>query len=279
MTAQPRFGNPGTRILELPNGGIMNSIGLENPGIEYFAKHISPQLAEKYKFANTKIIANISAATPEEFADMITRLDETCIHAYEINVSCPNLDKKIIGTDPGLVFDVVRAATDATGRPVIVKLSPNVANIAEIAMAAERAGADAISLINTVVGYDINPKTGRSTFYNGVAGISDHEIIRNIALERMINVAKVTGLPIIAGGGIKNAGDVVRFALAGANAFAIGTELLRNPKLMEILPADVTEFLEKHWNTRDIKKITGALHLNTENRTVAQAKMDAIKTR
>ncbi|MCL2629716.1 MAG: FAD-binding oxidoreductase [Alphaproteobacteria bacterium] len=275
ITMNPRPGNRGTRIKELPGGGTMNSIGLENPGVKRFLAEIDRNVRAKYWNKDTKIIANISAFGVEEFSEMIEMLGQSeSIHAYEINVSCPNLgkDKKIIGTDAQMVFDVVKNSVNATSLPIIVKLTPNVTNIAEVALAAQEAGAQAISLINTVVGYDINPYTGRGTFFNGDAGISDHEIVRNIALSRTVSVAKSTTLPIIAGGGIKTDKDIVMFALAGADAFAIGTELLRNPGIIEALPSAVEGFLKEHWGTSDIKDITGRLFLDNEGRTIAQAR-------
>ncbi|MCL1785797.1 MAG: FAD-binding oxidoreductase [Alphaproteobacteria bacterium] len=279
LTRNLRFGNPGTRIKEIPCGGIMNSIGLENPGVEYFVNEISPKIEKKFDGKNTKIIANISAATPQEFAEMIHLLNGSYVDAYEINVSCPNLDKKIIGTNAQLVFDVTKAAHAATlHRPIFVKLTPNVANIGEIAAAAESAGAQAISLVNTVIGYDMDPKTGRSILYNGIAGMSHHAVVREIALAKTIEVVKSTGLPVIAGGGIWDETDIVRFALAGADAFSIGTELLPNPGLMETLPARVKEFLARYWGGKTLGEITGAGYLNNEGRTIADAKLSYIKS-
>jgi len=278
LTKDPRPGNPGTRIAEIQGGGIMNSIGLENPGIIKFLEKIDSKIARKYQDADTAILANIAAATPEEFEYMIEHLDYAkSINAYEINVSCPNLDKKIIGTDAALVFDVVQACRDATDRPIIVKLSPNVTNAGEMAIVAEAAGADAISLINTVVGYDLDPKTGRSVFYNGVAGMSDHPIVRNIAMAKMFEVVKVSGLPIIAGGGIKTAEDVVRYAMMGANAFALGASYMRDPQDLDIFKQDVSEFMKEYHDGKTLADITGAHYVNTMGDTIAGLRLKKIR--
>ncbi|MDR1071917.1 MAG: dihydroorotate dehydrogenase [Rickettsiales bacterium] len=259
LTEKPRVGNPGRRIAELADGGVMNSIGLENPGVAKFLAQTLPAIKAADWYGKTKVIANFSGATPKEYGDMASFLDVDGIDMVEVNISCPNLDKKIIGTDAEETRVVVSAVRHNTSKPVIVKLTPNVANITEIARAAAGGGADAISLVNTVVGFDINPATARATFYNGVAGISGNATVRNIALAKVVELAKAVDVPIIGGGGIQNHEDVVRFALAGAESYQIGTEFLRRPRMIETLPGEVDEYVAKYYAGKRLRDIVGAI--------------------
>lgn len=276
ITKEPRFGNPGRRLAEIPGGGIMNSIGLENPGIESFLKNILPLVKAAYEEERTKIIVNFSASTAKEFGEMARMLSVDGIDALEANLSCPNLNKKIISLDPTETGEVTRAIRENTEKPIFIKLSPDAQNIATIAEAAVAGGANAISLINTVPGFDVDPKTGRTPIYNGVAGTSGNETILRIALRKIMEVAKSVKVPIIGMGGIRTAEDVVKFAMCGANAFMLGSEFLRNPKAPEIISKQLDTFMSEFHPDKTLRDLTGIAYLNTEKTTVYGAKLKAL---
>ena len=224
-TLEPRAGNSGRRIAETP-AGMMNAIGLENPGVEYFLKETLPKL-RKYK---TAILVNISGNTVEEYAALAGRLNVEGVAGLEVNISCPNVKcgGLAFGADPASAMSVVRAVRAASKKPVIVKLSPNVTDIASMALAVESAGADAISLINTLLGMAIDINTWKPVIGNVVAGLSG-PAIKPVALRMTWQVAKAVKIPVIGMGGITSTSDAVEFFLAGASAVAVGTANFVDP--------------------------------------------------
>ena len=245
LTLEERRGNPTPRIAETP-AGILNAIGLQNPGLKKF-KH--SYLA---KIANLEavIIANISGNTVEEYAILATELSQlTGIEAIEVNISCPNVKRGglAFGTDPEEAFRVVKEVVQSTNLPVIAKLSPNVTEISAIAKAVEEAGADAISLINTLLGMKIDIRTGRPFLGNRVGGLSG-PCIRPIAVRMVYQVAQKVNIPIIGMGGIRRLEDVLEFMMAGATAVAVGTGMMIDP----ILPSKLVDQLRVYCQENQI---------------------------
>ncbi|WP_127016336.1 dihydroorotate dehydrogenase [Anoxybacter fermentans] len=253
LTLEERKGNPTPRIAETP-AGILNSIGLQNPGLRQFKEDVLPKLCN----INTCLIANISGNTIEEYgilAEELSQLPE--ISAIEVNISCPNVKKGgiVFGTDPKEAYKVVRHVVEKSTVPVIAKLSPNVTDIREIALAVERAGADAISMINTLLGMKIDIKTGRPALGNIMGGLSG-PAIRPIAVRMVYQTAQVVKIPIIGMGGIRNIEDVVEMLMAGASAVAIGTGTMIDPTLPSRLVRDLDEYCKQN-NITDWKDIIG----------------------
>lgn len=251
-TLNPRPGNPAPRITETPSG-MLNAIGLENPGVDIFVQEHLPYLAQK----NVTVIANIAGNTVDEYAAIAARLEgKAGIAGIELNISCPNVKQggMQFGTDPGLVKEVVEAVKSATTLPVIPKLSPNVTDIVAIARAAWKGGADALSMINTLMGMAIDIKTRRPVLANVVGGLSG-PAIKPVALRMVCQVYREIPLPILGGGGIMNTNDALEFILAGATAVSIGTANFINPRagidiidgigqyLDECGMADISEFI------------------------------------
>jgi dihydroorotate dehydrogenase (NAD+) catalytic subunit len=280
VTKLPRVGNPGTRIYEM-DIGMMNSIGLENPGIEKFLSDTMPQVRDAFAGAKTKIIANFSSNTAEGYGEMAGLLSVPGIDALEVNVSCPNITGKfIIGTNAAQTHEVVKAVRASTNLPVIVKLTPNVSNISEIALAAEEAGADAISLINTLIGTKIDAKTGRHKFFNASAGMSGSDAVKNVAIRMIEDVAKTSSLPIIGVGGIRCAEDVAEFLMAGANAVQIGTQFLKTPnRIADDLPGEVEAFIAKHHTGKTAADLVGTAYLDADGCTIAQKRAQNLAAR
>jgi dihydroorotate dehydrogenase (NAD+) catalytic subunit len=220
VTLEPREGNPPPRIVETP-AGMLNSIGLQNEGIDYFLKEDLPFLA---KF-DTPTIVNIAGETVEEYAELAKILSkEIMVKGIEVNISCPNVKKggMAFGVDAGLTKDVISAVRKATRQPVIAKLTPNVTDITVIAKAAVEAGADALSLINTIVGMSIDIETGKSRLGTQTGGLSG-PAIKPIAVRMVYEVAHTVKVPVIGIGGIMTGNDAVEFFLAGAKAVQVGT--------------------------------------------------------
>ncbi len=224
-TLTPWPGNSGQRIVETP-AGMLNSIGLENPGVDVFLT----QTLDKLKALDTHIIVNISGRTEEEYALLAEKLDVDGVAALEVNISCPNVKQGglAFGTDCAMASGVVEAVKACTKKPVIVKLSPNVTDIAQMAQAVEAAGADAISLINTLTGMAIDIHTWKPKLGNGVGGLSG-PAVKPVAVRMVYQVAKAVKVPIIGMGGIMTADDAAEFLLAGATAVAVGTAQFVNP--------------------------------------------------
>lgn len=246
-TLTPWPGNSGQRIVETP-AGMLNSIGLENPGVDVFLT----QTLDKLKALDTHIIVNISGRTEEEYALLAEKLDVDGVAALEVNISCPNVKQGglAFGTDCAMASGVVEAVKACTKKPVIVKLSPNVTDIAQMAQAVEAAGADAISLINTLTGMAIDIHAWKPKLGNGVGGLSG-PAVKPVAVRMVYQVAKAVKVPIIGMGGIMTADDAAEFLLAGATAVAVGTAQFVNPTAA----LEVVQGLETYVQQRGLENV------------------------
>ena len=227
ISLKPMAGNPPPRIFET-EGGILNSIGLQNPGFQEFIKNKLPH----YKRLKTQLIINFFGNNEKEYVELARRFDDTPgISGLEMNISCPNVKKGgiVFGTDPKIVYRLVRAVRKATALTLIVKLSPNVTDIASMAESAEEGGADAVSLVNTFRAMAVNIHTKRPELGNIIGGLSG-PAIKPIALRMVWEVSRAVNIPTIGMGGIMNAKDAIEFILVGASAIQIGTANLVNPK-------------------------------------------------
>ena len=222
LTRVPREGNKPPRIAETPSG-ILNSVGLQNPGVEHFAKHIMPILAEY----DTNVIANMSGNTIEEYCEMAEILSDTDVAIIEMNISCPNVKHGglAFGTDPKVVNELTSAVKKHSKKPLVVKLSPNVTSITEIAKAAEAGGADGLSLINTLMGMKIDIHTRRPILANNTGGLSG-PAVKPVAVRMIHEVHEAVKLPLIGMGGVMSGEDVIEFMLAGASLVALVQDFL-----------------------------------------------------
>ncbi|MBX3449422.1 MAG: dihydroorotate dehydrogenase [Planctomycetaceae bacterium] len=239
VTPQPRPGNPTPRTVETA-GGMLNSIGLDNDGLETFiAKHVQPLLS-----LGAPIIANVAGKNTDEFVAMARRLDEfPQLAALELNISCPNVSGGVdYGTDPGMAAEVVSAVRGATSLPVIAKLTPNVTSVPLIAKAVADAGADAVSLVNTIQGMAIDWRRRKPVLGNGLGGLSG-PAIKPVALRIVWQVAQAVSVPIIGVGGIQSIDDVMEFLVAGATAVQVGTANFYNPTLATNLVGELAVLL------------------------------------
>ncbi|MBR6711147.1 MAG: dihydroorotate dehydrogenase [Selenomonadaceae bacterium] len=255
-TLLPRRGNDGVRITETPSG-MLNCIGLENPGVEVFLQETLPRIS-KY---HMNVIVNVSGSSVEDYGKLAEMLDVEGVSAIELNISCPNVKEGgiVFGTDPKAAAAVTKAAKEKTKKPVIVKLSPNVTDIAEMALAVEEAGADMISLINTLMGMEINIHTWKPTLGNITGGLSG-PCVKPVALRMVWQVASKVRVPVIGMGGITTAEDAVEFFLAGASAVAVGTANFTDPAAtMKI--ADGLECYLRQKGLSHISELTGKLDL------------------
>lgn len=254
LTREPRPGNPMPRIAETPSG-MLNAIGLQNPGVEEFIESFLPRV----KGLNTKVIANISGNTLEDYAYTAWRLDEAGgLAGIEVNISCPNVKQGGIqfGTNPRMAAEVTKAVRGHTSLPVIVKLSPNVTDITEIARAVVDEGADAVSLINTLLGMAIDSKTRRPVLANVMGGLSG-PAVKPVALRMVWQVSQAVGVPVLGMGGILTAQDALEFILAGATAVAVGTGNFVNPKA----PLEIVEGIREYClgcGVSDVQELVGA---------------------
>jgi len=251
-------GNKTPRVCETPSG-MLNAIGLQNPGVESFLTQSMPFL-NIYK--KVPLIVNIVGKTIEEYAEVAKRLNnENRISAFELNISCPNVKEGGIafGTDPVLVSAVISAVKAVTNKPLIVKLSPNVTSIAVIAIAAENAGADALTISNTLLGMAIDTKSRRPILANKVGGLSG-PAIKPIVLRLVWEVYKAVDIPIIGVGGIMTADDALQFIMAGAKAIQIGTALFVNPDAPNEILRGICDFMERE-GINNLNDIVGAAHL------------------
>lgn len=241
-TLKPRRGNDGVRITETP-AGMLNCIGLENPGVEVFLKETLPRIRQY----DMNVIVNISGSSVEDYGLLAEKLDATDIAAIEVNISCPNVKEGgiVFGTDPQAAAAVTRAVKSHTGKPVIVKLSPNVTDIVCMAKAVEDAGADAISLINTLLGMQIDIRTWTPVLGNITGGLSG-PCVKPVAVRMVWQVAQAVHVPIIGMGGIMSAEDAVEFFLAGASAVAIGTANFTDPSCISKISDDLAAYLAAH---------------------------------
>lgn len=242
LTVEPRNGNHGRRIAETP-AGIMNCVGLQNPGIEVFVNEILPRI-RVYK---TPIIVNINGNTVEDYIKITEMLAGSEVAGIEVNISCPNTKHGCMafGVNPGSAALVTREVRKRAKVPVIVKLSPNVTDIAEIAQAVEAAGADAVSLINTLLGMAIDTKTWKPVLGNLTGGLSG-PAIKPVAVRMVWQVAQAVKIPVIGLGGISSALDAVEFFLAGASAVQVGTANFVNPKIINEIACGLCSYLEEH---------------------------------
>ena len=241
LTPLPRPGNNGVRVAETP-GGMLNCIGLENPGIEGFLRDILPKVRQEA--ADTAFIANFSAGTVEDYGMMAARLDVDGVDGVEVNISCPNVKEGgiVFGTDPRAAAAVTEAVKKNTKKPVIVKLSPNVTDIALMARAVEEAGADAIALINTLTGMVIDTRTWQPLLGNITGGLSG-PAVKPIAVRMVWQAAQAVKIPILGLGGITCGEDAVEFLLAGASAVAVGAENFVHPDAVVRVAEDIDAYL------------------------------------
>ncbi|MFB5164416.1 dihydroorotate dehydrogenase [Parageobacillus toebii] len=241
-TKEPRFGNPTPRVAETPSG-MLNAIGLQNPGLEKVMKEELPWLAQ----FDVPIIANVAGSTMEEYVEVAKHISKAPnVHALELNISCPNVKKGGIafGTVPEIAAELTKLVKEVSEVPVYVKLSPNVTNIVEMAKAIEAAGADGLTMINTLLGMHIDVKTAKPILANRTGGLSG-PAIKPIAIRMIYEVSQAVSIPIIGMGGIQSAEDVIEFFYAGASAVAIGTANFIDPfvcpNIIDKLPALLDE--------------------------------------
>lgn len=249
VTPEPRQGNPPPRIVETP-AGMLNAIGLENPGVEAVLEEYLPALAEY----ETPVIVNIAGSTVEEYglvAEMLT--SSPVVKGLEVNISCPNVKAggMAFGSQPAMAARVIGKVRASTHLPVIAKLSPNVTDVVEMAVAVEEAGADAISLINTLLGMAIDIKKKKPVLANVMGGLSG-PAVKPVALRMVWQVAQKVKVPVIGLGGIVTAEDALEFIMAGATAVAVGTGQFVNPRCAP----DVIDGLQKYCRLNEIDKIT-----------------------
>ena len=252
ITFEPKLGNQPHRLYETKYG-LLNSIGLQNPGIEKFLKK---DISEYGNLSTVKIIS-FSGSSISEFENMIEKLEECdIIDGYEVNISCPNVENEGIafGTDPKVVYELTKKLAKKTQKELMIKLSPNVTDIAEIAKAAEDGGATSLSLINTLLGMAIDYKTGKSFIKKGIAGYSG-PAIKPIALGCVYRVHNAVRIPILAMGGVSSFEDILEFIYAGASAVAVGTAVFPEPKLPIKIINDLTEYCDN--NSINFSKIKG----------------------
>ena len=253
-TREPKFGNPTPRIAETPMG-MINSVGLQNPGIHAVIDHELPELK---KIFNKKVIANISGYSVEEYVYCCQLIDkEDQVGIIEVNVSCPNVHGggMAFGTDPKNVYEVTKAVKAVTTKPVYIKLSPNVTDIVEIAKAAEAAGADGISMINTLLGMRIDLKSKKPIIANKMGGFSGPAIFP-VALRMVYQVAHAVNIPVIGMGGVSSAEDVIEMMMAGATAVQVGAANLVNPYACKEIIEDLPRVMEKY-GIKDLNDIIG----------------------
>lgn len=250
----PWPGNPTPRVAET-YGGMMNAIGLQNPGIDTFVKRDIPFLKEK----DTKIIVNVCGKSTEDYLDVVERLCDEPVDLLEINVSCPNVKEGGIafGQDPKALYDITKAIKAKAKQPIIMKLSPNVTDITEMAKAAEAAGSDALSLINTLTGMKIDIKRRAFAVANKTAGVSG-PAIHPIAVRMVYQVANAVKLPIIGMGGVMNTEDALEMIMAGATAVAVGTANFHNPYATVEIIKGIEEYMQAN-GVDDINTLIGCV--------------------
>lgn len=256
-TVEPRFGNPTPRIAE-SDTGIINSIGLQNPGMEHVIAH---ELPEMKKFFRKMVIANVSGFSVDDYVKLCEAFGkQEQVGILEVNVSCPNVngDGLPIGTSCDNVYDITKAVKNVTDKPIYVKLSPNVTDIAAIARSAEEAGADGISLINTMTGMRINLKTMRPIIAKKIAGYSGRALFP-VALRMVYQVYEAVKLPIIGIGGVSSAEDVLEMMMAGATAVGVGAANLLDPYASKTIIEDLPAVMQKY-KISNLSDIIGGAH-------------------
>ncbi len=253
-TLKRREGNPGPRVAETPSG-MLNSVGLQNGGVKKFLEYEMPNLVTK----DTRIIANIAGATVEECAELASMLEGSAVDLIELNISCPNVKAggAAFGTDCTVAGQVTRAVKDATTKPLMVKLSPNVTSITDIAKSVEANGADAVSLINTLLGMRIDIKTGRPILKNNVGGLSGPAVFP-VAVRMVWQVSNAVSIPVMGMGGVATWEDAVEIMMAGASAVQVGAAIFNDP----YAPIKIIDGLEKYCidnNIDNISQIVGTV--------------------
>ena len=250
----PWAGNPTPRVAEV-YGGMLNAVGLQNPGIELFCKRDIPFL----KQYDTKIIVNVCGHSTEEYVEVVKRLADEPVDMLEINISCPNVKEGGIafGQDPKAVEAITREMKKYAKQPIIMKLSPNVTDITEMARAAEEGGADAVSLINTITGMKIDVNRRKFVLANKTGGMSG-PAIHPVAVRMVYQTAQAIKIPIIGMGGIMTAEDAIEMILAGATAISVGTANFVNPKTTMEIVDGIKKYMEKY-HVNDIKELVGAV--------------------
>jgi dihydroorotate dehydrogenase (NAD+) catalytic subunit len=256
-TGQPRLGNPPHRVYETPMG-MLNAIGLQNPGVDQVVRRILPTL----DFSETRFIANVSGSTIEEYVEVTRRFDDSPIDAIEINISCPNVKEGGVqfGNYPEMSARVVAACRAVTKKPIITKLSPNQTDIKENARLCIEAGSDGLAVINTIMGMAIDVERRRPVIGNIQGGLSGPAIkpIALLKVHQVYDVAKKHGVPIIGQGGITSATDALEFIVAGASAVGIGTSLFYDPMTCKKINSGIAAYLARH-GLRNVMDLVGTL--------------------
>jgi len=254
FTLNPQQGNPPPRVVET-SCGMLNAVGIQNKGLEYFIKVTLPF----FETFGVPVVASVSAYSEDDFKTIIRELNKTSTALIELNISCPNLKEggKAFGTSAEETYKIVTAAKSVTEIPLITKLSPNVTDITEIALAAESAGTDAVSLINTFLGMAIDIKTMRPKLGNITGGLSG-PAIKPLALRMVWQVAQKVKIPVIGIGGIACGADAIEFILAGASAVQVGTGSFVQPNVMEKIISEIEDYMRER-NISDIHEIIGGL--------------------
>jgi dihydroorotate dehydrogenase (NAD+) catalytic subunit len=260
-TLSPRLGNQPHRVWETP-GGMLNSIGLQNPGSRHVVENILPEL----DFAETRFFANVSGATLEEYVQVTRIFDDSPIDAVEINISCPNVREGgvVFGNDPDMSARVVEACRAATSKPVITKLSPNQTDIADNARRCIEAGSDALAVVNTFLGMAIDVESRRPVIGANHAGLSGPAVkpMALLKVHQVYQVAKRHGVPIIGQGGIASAEDALEFIIAGAATVGVGTALFYDPLVCTKINAGLEAYMGRH-NLDHLSRLTGTLEVNS----------------
>lgn len=254
ITLRPRPGNPPPRVTETPSG-MLNAVGLQNPGVDHFIEHDLPWLSHQ----GTKIIANLAGSAVEDYCQTAEKLNETCVDMVELNISCPNVKEGGVqfGVTAEGVSGITRAVRKVCKKPLVVKLSPNITDISEMALAAEAAGADAVSLINTLTGMRIDINTRRPIIRNNTGGLSGPAVLP-VALRMVWQTAQKVKIPIIGLGGISTWQDAVEMLLAGASALQVGTAIFTDPYAPQKIVAGLEEYMKQN-GVKSVSELTGGV--------------------
>ncbi|MEW8190763.1 MAG: dihydroorotate dehydrogenase [Candidatus Thiodiazotropha endolucinida] len=261
-TLEPRLGNQPHRVYETPDG-MLNAIGLQNPGVDHVINEILPSL----DFTETRFIANVSGSTVEEYFEVTRRFDDSPIDAIEINISCPNVKQGGVafGNDPAMSARVVEACRKATRKPLITKLSPNQTDIAANAKGCIEAGSDAFAVINTLMGMAIDIESRTPLIGNNQGGLSGPAIkpVALLKVHQVYQACRDHNIPIIGQGGIASAEDALEFMIAGASAVGVGTALFYNPLICKTINTGILRYMERH-KLQSVDQLVGTLQLNQQ---------------